>query len=44
LYTVFTRGSRTSTVLENGRLSAEGAAAALKTDPAVRAAYLGAAH
>ena len=31
-------------VMENGRIAASGAAAALKNDPAVRAAYLGAAH
>ena len=31
-------------VLENGHITASGAAGALKSDPAVRAAYLGAAH
>jgi ABC-type branched-subunit amino acid transport system ATPase component len=30
--------------MENGQLTASGAAAALQNDPAVRAAYLGAAH
>ena len=31
-------------VMENGRITASGPAAALKNDPAVKAAYLGAAH
>ncbi len=31
-------------VMENGKLSAQGEASALKNDPAVRAAYLGQAH
>ncbi len=31
-------------VMENGRISASGAASALKNDPAVKAAYLGQAH
>ncbi len=31
-------------VMENGRIAASGAAAALKNDPAVKAAYLGASH
>jgi branched-chain amino acid transport system ATP-binding protein len=31
-------------VLENGRIAAAGPAAQLATDPAVKAAYLGAAH
>ena len=31
-------------VMENGRITAEGPAATLKNDPAVKAAYLGAAH
>ena len=31
-------------VLENGRISTSGPAARLRDDPAVKAAYLGAAH
>ncbi len=31
-------------VMENGRIAASGAAAALKNDPAVKAAYLGSSH
>jgi branched-chain amino acid transport system ATP-binding protein len=31
-------------VLENGRITVSGAARSMKNDPAVQAAYLGAAH